>query len=175
MIRTLHSSCTLNGILYVFGGFNRPDGWLNSIESLDARRHLRNVSSADVVEWMLFELKLTGSNEVISGRSNALMAPISSHEILIMGGYNSQPFVPNFVIDVEKWTSEYFISNQDNNVLTSCNQCKTVVDGKVVGLVENAKHEVYILSVTKNTAQAAQSSTKFSCAVLSKPELWIPS
>ena len=65
----------------------------------------------DVVEWILLPLT---TNKVITGRSNALMAPISSHEILIMGGYNSQPFVPSYIFDVEKMTFEdFFISNHD--------------------------------------------------------------
>ena len=78
--RYCHSACTLNGIVYVFCGYDGRD-YLNSIEMISESSLLANATTL----WQLINV----AENILTKRETPAVAPLNDTEIAILGGWNS--------------------------------------------------------------------------------------
>ena len=93
--RYSHSGCCLNGVMYVFCGYNKDDELLNSIESLNVRA----LENGEPENWQTVELP---EPIYMAPRLNVIVAPISNKDILILGG--GVEFQDAYIFDTDEVT-----------------------------------------------------------------------
>ena len=143
-----HSSCVNKGTVYVFGGYDATRGKCGSIECLNA---IDIVCFGRRVEWVPI-----GRTSTIA-RVHALFAPITNHEVAVMGGA-AQEFMGDVqVIDTQtkrltcvqsQLQRESMEKRKSNDFIFihQGNQHGFTVSGKLIALVLDQNFHEHLIS-----------------------------
>lgn len=86
-----HSVCVLGEKIYCFGGRGSTYNYLNCIEVLNAKKFLRKQNCFNSI-WFLIRPQMSPAlsspdlHQLLTARVGAILAPISTNQILILGG-----------------------------------------------------------------------------------------
>ena len=90
----------------------------------------------------------------ISPRENPLVAPVSTTEIVVLGGLLGYKQYPGdgFLINTESQEVTRFTQEQPDllNFVSWGNSCTVVGPGQVTGLVKDSKDELLLVTYNKN-------------------------
>ena len=106
--RRSHSGCSLAESVYTFCGYNKASEWLNSIERLNANYY---VNGSRNLAW----ISITVVSGVLQARSNPLVAPFSSSEIIILGGSFNRYLSDGYIFNTDFNTVEQVLNMPDDN------------------------------------------------------------
>ena len=138
--RYSHSACTLNGIVYVFCGYN--GNYLNSIEMISESSLLANATTL----WQLINV----AENILTPRIGPAVAPLNDTEIAILGGHDDNYRSDVIVFNTTTKTCQKVSAGGDYKFSAAGNQCVQAGINKVVALVKDRKPAV--ISWTKGAS-----------------------
>ena len=134
--REKSSSCSLDGYLFAFCGYNANQGQLKSIEKL---RVVRSASEQNQESWQLIPVANIASS--LTPRESVVACPLNETKILIMGGYEGRSVYKNdaFLFDTRSEHVELVLPQEEAELsgFVSKNNASTVFSQKkVVAIVQ---------------------------------------
>ena len=138
--RRNHSSCMLNHYAYVFYGQT------NTIERLNAHKLSLAINEGThnfYYEWQWWKVMLC---DALANGINTLASPISSKEILIMGGGKTEAYIYDAINNTVKPQSQLqWQGGSLNGMECDANQCGVTRCKEVIGLVKNGQEELHLI------------------------------
>ena len=138
--RYLHSACTLNGIVYVFCGWDDVS-LINSIEMISESSLLANATTL----WQLIDVDYY----ILTTRWYPAVAPLNDTEIAILGGHILSDVI---VFNTTTKTCQKVSAGGDYKFTAFGNQCVQAGINKVVALVKDKDDKPAVISWTKGAS-----------------------
>ena len=139
-----HSACTLNGIVYVFCGWDGIYN-LNSIEMITESTLLANATTL----WHLINV----AENILIKRTYPAVAPLNDTEIAILGGYDGNSTLSDVIVfNTTTKKCQKVTAGGDYGFDAHGNQCVQAGISKVVALVAGKDSKPAVISWTKDAS-----------------------